>query len=248
MSYFDENEDRLTGIAGPRNRHTWGSQEGPSRFTPTPEHPNHGKPWTAVQEGQLKKYAAQGLGISEIAKRMGRYPSAIELRLEKLGFDPTANADLTPGKHLISHTEYLKEQKYVNMNHILTMLQTNYTTVNVSYSPGVPTQHYTYKVSNELAGKLEPGTPVVVDASGSLKVAYITEVHDEPLINIHAPYALKWVICKVDRSHYDEQVKRETEAAAFLEKSERQQAQQKAMAALLELVPNVDELRKLLNG
>lgn len=42
-------------------------------------------PWTTKDENLLKKYCVQGLGVSEIAKLLGRNDGAIISRMKKLG-------------------------------------------------------------------------------------------------------------------------------------------------------------------
>lgn len=74
------------------------------------------------------------------------------------------------------------------------------------------------------------------------------KLQEEPEIDPAVPYELKWVVCAVDRSRYDQQISKEKEVVSAMLKGERRAAKEKALAALMELVPNVGELRLLLNG
>ena len=47
--------------------------------------PNNGKPWTPAQEQTLRDGLANGENIQQIAAELGRYPSAVKARIEKLG-------------------------------------------------------------------------------------------------------------------------------------------------------------------
>jgi len=49
------------------------------------QYPNHGKPWTKVQNDKLKKLVAEKKGNDFIAKEMGRSARSIELQRERLG-------------------------------------------------------------------------------------------------------------------------------------------------------------------
>lgn len=78
------------------------------------------------------------------------------------------------------------------------MLPTNYTTVMVRFS-GYGKQ-YTYK-THILDFKV--GDEAVVDVNGETKVVTVSQVHKSPRLEVNAPYAYKWIICKVDRTTYN---------------------------------------------
>ncbi len=49
------------------------------------QYPNHGKPWSKVQNDKLKKLVAEKKGNDFIAKAMGRSARSIELQRDRLG-------------------------------------------------------------------------------------------------------------------------------------------------------------------
>ena len=127
--------------------------------------------------------------------------------------------------------------------HLITLLQEHYTTVGVAFDRD-PATHYTCKVDKAL--DLKEGDLVVVPAGSSFKVGRVARVDAEPDIDIEAPYALKWVVQKVDTTKFDEQVRRETEAMERIKVDQRAKARE---AALKELMADttIAELRALLN-
>jgi hypothetical protein len=157
----------------------------------------------------------------------------------------------------MSGSDKIKE-KYVNMNHLVTLLQKGYTTCEVVFNNPNSARHadqpkYVYKVAESLG--VQPGDRVVVEVEGrpncdepriSMKVVWAVGVHDEPQIDVSAPYIYKWVVDKVRVDAYNDQLKREVEAVALIKAGERKKAQADAMDALLATVPNRDELLKLL--
>ena len=125
--------------------------------------------------------------------------------------------------------------------HLITLLQEHYTTVDVDRDPAT---NCTYKVDKGL--DLKEGDLVVVPAGTTFKVGRVTKVDAEPDIDIEAPYALKWVVQKVDTTKFDEQIRREAEAMARIKVDQRAKARE---AALKELMADttIAELRALLN-
>jgi len=49
------------------------------------ERPQVGKPWTAEEDAELRKYAASGLATQEIARQLRRGEHGVDVRLSKLG-------------------------------------------------------------------------------------------------------------------------------------------------------------------
>lgn len=201
--------------------------------------PNAGAPWRDSDIRELKDMVLMGHGVKSIAKSMGRSAGAIEAAMERLELR-------IPSKHYKLQTvkafEPNAERKHVNFNHLITMLQKGYTTVHVEFRAGE--QKYTYKAPTTM--NLVVGDKVVVEARKELKIATVAVVDEEPKIDIKAPYALGWVAQKIDLTAYNDQVRREDEAVALLQKGERAKAQKEAMEALLESVPDRKELFALL--
>lgn len=201
----------------------------------------HGFPWSVNETKTLQTMVASGVPIGAIAQTLQRTESAIDYAVEKLNAEKL-NADISVPK---------KGTKIVNMNHLITMLQKGYTTLEVTFSQGPKYGReatYTYKVSNAMATALKPNDQVVVSAKDALKVVWVVKIHDAPQIDVKAPYDLKWVVCKVDRTVYDDQMAREAEAIKKLEAAERLKAQNEALAALLEGMGDREEFFKLINA
>lgn len=137
----------------------------------------------------------------------------------------------------------------MNFNHLITLLQKDYTTVEVQFLDEAASRTYTYKISNSMAAATGVDKLVVVPvySNSTFKVAKIVAVHQEPEIDVRAPYALKWVASLVDLTAFDDQVKREKEAIDLLKKAERRRAQEAALAELLSGTSR-EELMQLLNG
>lgn len=126
----------------------------------------------------------------------------------------------------------------IKLTHLITMLQTGYTTVEVRYHGKLAgSQPYTYKaISNTLAMGDTVVVPVDYDGMEVLKLAKVVRVHDAPQVDVSLPYALKWIVQKVDRTAYDEQVAREQAALDALETGKRAAAQATAVDQLQTLV------------
>ena len=199
----------------------------------------HGFPWPASEKEHLRILLEKGKSVSEIAQTLQRTEVAIEIAIEKYALED------------VKISKPKKGTKIVNMNHLITMLQRGYTTLDVEFTKEPKygrDKAYTYKISEAMAKTLKPGDQVVVDASDVLKVVWVVKIHDTPQIDVHAPYDLKWVVCKVDRAAYDDQMAREAEAVKKLEAAERLKAQNEALAALLEGMGDREEFLKLISA
>lgn len=174
--------------------------------------------------------------IPQIAAELKRLPSAIEWRISK-------EKEVT---HTIiacesKHSDEESVIKNVRIHHLITLLQEGYTTCRARFA--VCGKTYTYKLPLDMAVKV--GDNVVVGVCGELKVVEIAEIDAEPVIDIRAPYALRWVVCRVDRARYDEQMIREEQAAEELAKQDRKRAKAMALEQLMGLV-DVAALKSIL--
>lgn len=202
---------------------------------------NHGKPWSNTNDKTLIAQFRNLVSIANIARDMGRTESAITARLQYLGYlDEFGNRT---DKGLVQ-TPPTQRTPYVNMRQLITLLQNGYTTVGVVFPGSV--REYTYKVSDALRATLKDGDQVVVEARDELKVVKVARIHDTPQLDVKAPFELKWVMCRVDREAYDDQINREREAVKLLETAERKKAQEEALQALLGSTSR-EELLALIN-
>lgn len=217
-----------------------------AQMSDVPAH--HGTSWSTNDLNVLRSMFHNLLTVKEMARQLGRTDLAIEMKLSYLGLDLNMRDEAQkffPSKHYAVLPQTKKERTYVNMNHLITLLQKGYTTCEVSFRDRSTEPTYTYKVSTKLGLKVDD--QVVVYGKDNMQIAFVRTVHDEPQIDVKAPYAIKWIVCRVERADYDDQVKRETEAVKMLEQAERKQAQEQALEALLGNV-NREELMKLING
>ncbi len=208
---------------------------------PNPPWGNPNRPRGAGQWEVLRKQARMLLMQSQspefIATYLGMPLSSVQNIKEELRLLKACSAlTVTP----------IKKEPKVNYQHLLTLLQEGYTTCDVAFKPEMEDPLYRYKCPTSMG--LKEGDVVVVPAKDKLAVAYVCEIHDEPEIDVTAPFDLKWVACKVDLTTYNDQKRREEEAIQMLKDGERREAKDKAMAALAEAIPNLGDLRKLLNG
>jgi hypothetical protein len=194
---------------------------------------NHGKPWTPDQDTRLRKLVRLGETNGTIAHRIGRTEYAIECRIKALGLEAVPQ----PIK---------SKELNVKAVHLLTLLQEGYTTISVVYSKA-DARSYTYKASTAM--NLQPGDRVVVPANEEMKVAHVTAVHAEPQIDFTAPYALKWVVQRVDMTEYDRQCAAEAAALAELTRAQQRRAQEEALRTLFgDGMGKLAEIKALLNG
>lgn len=178
------------------------------------------------QEDIVLRYARSEIGASMFYQLMNIFPQ----RRNPVATTPKESTVTTP-----------------NFHHMLTLLQEGYTTVAVVFDDqGLRSKKYTYKVP--LTANIQMGDAVVVEGDGILAIAKVDCVHDKPQIDVKAPYAFKWIVCKVDRAAYDDQMAREAQAIEMLEAAERARAKQDALAELMKHVPDPAALKLLLNG
>lgn len=223
----------------------------------TAEPGRHGVAWSEDErEDLVQEFDYRRWSINYIARKHARKPSAIASRLADMGYlrYESSNRYLvvkgSRAGQVINLTEeaiasvQAKKDPIVNFNHLVTLLQEHYTTVEVQFQE--TSKSYTYKITKDMAADLLAGHKLVVDAPRGLHVVTVIKVHDEPQIDPDQPYAFKWAVQRVDTAPYEEQVKREAEAVELLKKAKRKQAQMEALNALLGDV-NREELLALIN-
>lgn len=130
------------------------------------------------------------------------------------------------------------------LRRIVTMLQKDYTTIDVTFPSS--TRHYTYKMPLSMKDKVAESNHVVVFAQGEFKVVDVVKIHDAPQIDPKATYEYRWIVCPVDTAAWMDLVDREHRAVKILEDAERQQEQERALEILLSMAQR-EELTTLLN-
>ena len=83
----------------------------------------------------------------------------------------------------------------MKFHHMISLLQTNYTTVKAQYLNRLGTQYkdYTYKVPLDAGVKVDDFVVVESSVTG-YAVALVVKVDESPDINLDAPYQYSWII------------------------------------------------------
>lgn len=227
--YAEEQLEREMGYA-------WGKVQ---RADPLPA--KHGTRWTHTEEQLLQHCVNRATPWDETARRLGRTVRSCQMKAEELGlFNPNQPTKVVNSKEIS-----------VNHMHLITLLQEGYTTCRVSFpEKGTYSRDeektYTYKIPKD-AG-IAVGDRVVVYGGKELKVARVTEVHDEPQIDFKAPYALKWVVQRVDLTQYEEHAVREAAALDHLTRVQRKKEQEQLLKELFGDAEGLAALKKMING
>lgn len=147
----------------------------------------------------------------------------------------------------------------INHNHILSLLQTGFTTIQVTFDLDMDSevdpvvrarnrnkrvQEYTYKALE--SDNLKVGDYVIVDSPHSgLSVVMVTGVDAKPRIELDAPFSYKWIVQKVDRTRYDDLLQQEAQFKDALVEVERVKQREAVMKSFQEVLPEGSEARKL---
>ena len=115
----------------------------------------------------------------------------------------------------------------MKFHHMISLLQTNYTTVKVQFlngRGGASEKNYTYKVP--LDANVQVEDYVVVDTSNTgYALAQVVKVDESPDINLDAPYPYSWIIQKIELAAYYERCEREQRINKQLFKLEQRKQQ-----------------------
>lgn len=132
-------------------------------------------------------------------------------------------------------------------NHVLDLLQTNYTTVEVSFpSYQSSPRTYTYKVP--LDAGIQVGDNCVVLVRDELKVVKIEVIHAQPSIDTSSAINYKWIVSKVDRTAYDAQREKEQQFLKLMQDMERARVRDSLAEALLRDMPEGGLARQLFDS
>ena len=114
-------------------------------------------------------------------------------------------------------------------HNIAALLMDSCKTVSVTFEVNLKgSTAYVYKTVLDL----EFGDSVVVNVSGKLKVATVTEIHKVPRLDMDSQLEYKWIIQKVDTTKYDELLKLESEFQDTLTEIVQQDLREKAIDML----------------
>lgn len=123
----------------------------------------------------------------------------------------------------------------MNFNHVAAIANSNVTTYSVvfasisengktnAYVKGALEKEYTFKCTRSQAEELQKKEfpIVVVQSAGSLNLAVVVDVHDEPEIDTAASFQYKWVVCEVDLSEMENAIAEELRLVQALRKQQR---------------------------
>lgn len=130
--------------------------------------------------------------------------------------------------------------------HLLALLQSGFTTIQVEFKdslPGRGQQSYTYKAWEDLG--IEVGDEVVVDSpSKGMTVVKVVGVDKVPKIDLDVDWTYKWIVCKVDSTRYEKQKEIDEAFSEQMMEVERIHQREQLMNKFRDHLPEGSEARK----
>jgi len=117
-----------------------------------------------------------------------------------------------------------------NMKNVAALVRDDITTVNVTHEH--TSKVYTYKVTKELAKKLQVNDIVLVKNAHGITTGTIMKVHSEPEIEIQGVAISAWVFQKVDTAEVEQLEKDDRLIEKRINKLQARSARDQALAAL----------------
>ena len=202
-----------------------GLGDGASKQEPVFENPH----WTYGDKIALVNSLSEGNLVKEIARQLGKSPWAIFDMLKQIGRIPEHTSytrrifaevsipfteeqynkamsrilasSTQSSTQTATSTQEKQDMSKVNANHILSLMQENFTTVKVTFNSHAESERqYTYKARNEM--DLKEGDFCIVLARGRYAVVEVKKVDLVPDINLDANYEYDWIVQKVDTVNY----------------------------------------------
>lgn len=146
----------------------------------------------------------------------------------------------------------------INHNHILSLMQTGFTTIGVVYEVDSSTataverarnrstreKEYTYKALE--SDNLQVGDLVLVDSpSSGMRVVQVVRVDPKPRIDLKASFPYKWIVQKVDMTRYNNILEQEEKFQDALLEVERVRQREEVLRSFEETLPKDSEAYKL---
>lgn len=144
-------------------------------------------------------------------------------------------------------------------NHLLSLLQTGFTTINISfdvegdYNDGAQrasnrnTKSRTYTYKAPIEDKLSAGDLVVVESpQKGLVIVQVENVDETARIDLDAPFPYKWIVQKIDRTRYDMYASHEESFRMALVEVERTKQREKVLADFKDSLPPDSAAYKML--
>ncbi len=137
-----------------------------------------------------------------------------------------------------------KEKHAMQMNHLLSLLQKNYTTVQVIFQ-GDENKQYTFKMRKNDYPEINKYVVVPSDKPGKFAVAKVVAVDAEPQINLDSNIRYKWIVTPVYAGEHDKQVAREEEFIKLIEKVSKKKEETRLIKEFKEFLPQDEESQAL---
>lgn len=192
----------------------------------------------------------------EVLKRIAKLIEN-KIREQVIGYEDRIVRNSKPGDPLFDQDEYegyykdqqpqtkkAKKAMTIRKNHVISLLQKDFTTIGVVFNDNQRFQHnYTYKA--RLSDDIKDGQHVIVKVDGKdgYHVALVVRVDAEPQIDTDATFDYKWIVGKVDTAAYDEQVAKEEAFAKELTRIERDDERKKVLEKFTAAMPAGTDLQ-----
>ncbi len=138
-----------------------------------------------------------------------------------------------------------KKPMSMNLNTLAFLVRDDVTTCNVVFATGSQ-KEYIFKITRKLAAKCTVGDQLVVDTCNGLRVAELSEVHDEPQVDPEDDVDYRWAFQRVNLDLLEELVDQERLIEDRLKARRKLSHRQQALAALG--INNPEEFMRELTG
>lgn len=119
----------------------------------------------------------------------------------------------------------------MNLNTLAFLVRDDVTTCSVTFATGSQ-KEYTFKITRKLADKCAVGDQLVVATRNGLRVAELSDVHDEPQVDPEDEIVYEWAFQRVNLDLLEELENQETRIEDRLKARRKLSHRQQALAAL----------------
>lgn len=204
---------------------------------------NIGKPWDLEERSRLVDLYNKGTNPERIAHLLRRSVYTIEYQIDKImycgqrRFLEDYHSCILPSDWANEQQKQTtKETTMSKPNHLISLLQNDFTTVEVLFPNS--NSSYTYKVPLSMVQEgLKPLDMVVVPARSGFSVATVYTIHDSPQIDLDAPFEYRWIVQKVDTTAYDTRILREREFTESMKAIEKEKRKAEALEDFKKFLP-----------
>lgn len=149
----------------------------------------------------------------------------------------------------------------INHNHILSLMQTGFTTINVTFDNNLTDADWSNRASNRnrqvkgytykalVEDNIQPGDTVIVESpQEGLVLVTVMSVDATPKIDLSAAFPYKWIVQKVNRARYDELLRQEDEFKEALVEVEREKQRETVLRDFQERLPEGSKARQMFDA